>query len=255
MHPRPGDLDPGDDPGARRRRDGRGAAQHEPRDTRGPRADVPHGAPGLGRRPATASGSSPTCRGRRSGSAGSPRGRSACSQGQAWTITTRDVDGRPHDLPARRTRDSRATCRSATRSSSTTARCGCGSPVSRAPTCTPRSIVGGRVSDHKGINLPGVAVSVPALSEKDIEDLRFALRLTVDFVALSFVRSASDVDDVRRVMDEVGVHLPVIAKIEKPQAVDNLDEIDRRLRRDHGGAWRPRRGVPARGRPVHPEAA
>jgi pyruvate kinase len=86
-------------------------------------------------------------------------------------------------------------------------------------------IVGGRVSDHKGINLPGVAVSVPALSEKDIEDLKFALGLTVDFIALSFVRSASDVDDVRRVMDEVGVHVPVIAKIEKPQAVENLDEV------------------------------
>jgi pyruvate kinase len=86
-------------------------------------------------------------------------------------------------------------------------------------------IVGGRISDHKGINLPGVAVSVPALSEKDIDDLKFALALTVDFIALSFVRSASDVDDVRRVMDEVGVHVPVIAKIEKPQAVENLDEV------------------------------
>jgi pyruvate kinase len=86
-------------------------------------------------------------------------------------------------------------------------------------------VTGGEVSDHKGINLPGVAVSVPAMSEKDIEDLRFALSLSVDFVALSFVRSARDADDVRRVMDEVGVHVPVIAKIEKPQAIDNLDEI------------------------------
>jgi pyruvate kinase len=86
-------------------------------------------------------------------------------------------------------------------------------------------VVAGKVSDHKGINLPGVAVSVPALSEKDVEDLRFALSLGVDFVALSFVRSAKDVDDVRAVMDEVGVHVPVIAKIEKPQAIENLDEI------------------------------
>jgi pyruvate kinase len=85
--------------------------------------------------------------------------------------------------------------------------------------------VGGRLSDHKGINLPGVAVSVPALSEKDIEDLRFALHLSVDFVALSFVRSAKDVEDVRRVMREEGVLVPVIAKIEKPQAVDNIDEV------------------------------
>jgi len=86
-------------------------------------------------------------------------------------------------------------------------------------------LVGGKVSNHKGINLPGVAVSVPALSEKDIADLRFALHLTVDFVALSFVRDAKDVEDVRRIMDEEGVHLPVIAKIEKPQAIENLDEV------------------------------
>ena len=86
-------------------------------------------------------------------------------------------------------------------------------------------LVGGKVSNHKGINLPGVAVSVPALSEKDIEDLRFALRLTVDFIALSFVRDAKDVEDVRRIMDEEGVHVPVIAKIEKPQAIENLDEV------------------------------
>ena len=86
-------------------------------------------------------------------------------------------------------------------------------------------LVGGKVSNHKGINLPGVAVSVPALSDKDEADLRFALSLSVDFIALSFVRDAKDVEDVRRIMDEVGVHVPVIAKIEKPQAIDNLDEI------------------------------
>jgi pyruvate kinase len=85
--------------------------------------------------------------------------------------------------------------------------------------------LGGRVSDHKGLNLPGVPVSVPALSEKDVEDLRFALHLSVDFVALSFVRSAQDVEPVRQVMREEGVLVPVIAKIEKPQAIDNLDEI------------------------------
>ncbi len=86
-------------------------------------------------------------------------------------------------------------------------------------------VVGGRISDHKGINLPGVPVSVPAMSEKDIEDLRWGLHLSVDFVALSFVRSAKDAEDVRRVMREEGVLLPVIAKIEKPQAIANLDEI------------------------------
>lgn len=85
--------------------------------------------------------------------------------------------------------------------------------------------IGGAVSDHKGLNLPGVAVSVPALSAKDEADLRWALGLRADMVALSFVRSAKDVEDVHRVMDEVGVRLPVIAKIEKPQAVANLEEI------------------------------
>ena len=86
-------------------------------------------------------------------------------------------------------------------------------------------MVGGKVSDHKGINLPGVAVSVPALSEKDEADLRWALRTSVDFIALSFVRAASDVDRVREIMREEGLMLPVIAKIEKPEAIENLDEI------------------------------
>ncbi len=85
--------------------------------------------------------------------------------------------------------------------------------------------VGGTLSNSKGINLPGVAVSVPAMSEKDIDDLRWALHLRADMVALSFVRSAEDVKDVRRVMDEEQQWIPVIAKIEKPQAIDHIDEI------------------------------
>jgi pyruvate kinase len=84
---------------------------------------------------------------------------------------------------------------------------------------------GGVVSDNKGINLPGVAVSVPALSVKDEADLRWALRLGADIVALSFVRDAKDIDRVHEIMDEEGIRLPVIAKIEKPQAVKNLKEI------------------------------
>jgi pyruvate kinase len=83
----------------------------------------------------------------------------------------------------------------------------------------------GAVSNNKGINLPGVAVSVPALSEKDKEDLRWGLTAGADFIALSFVRSAADIKDVHEIMDEVGIRRPVIAKIEKPQAVDNLQEI------------------------------
>ena len=86
-------------------------------------------------------------------------------------------------------------------------------------------IEGGTLSNNKGINLPGVAVSVPAMSDKDKDDLRFALSLRADLIALSFVRSASDIEEVHAIMDEVGVRLPVIAKIEKPQAVENLAEI------------------------------
>jgi len=83
----------------------------------------------------------------------------------------------------------------------------------------------GAVSNNKGINLPGVAVSVPAMSEKDIEDLRWGLRAGADFIALSFVRNAADIKDVHKIMDEEGIRLPVIAKIEKPQAVANITEI------------------------------
>ncbi len=72
-------------------------------------------------------------------------------------------------------------------------------------------VVGGPVSDHKGINLPGVAVSVPALTEKDQRDLRWALRHGVDMIALSFVRSPSDVEIVHQIMGEEGLRLPVIA--------------------------------------------
>ena len=83
----------------------------------------------------------------------------------------------------------------------------------------------GAVSNNKGINLPGVAVSVPAMSEKDADDLRWGLRAGADFIALSFVRNAADIKDVHAIMDEVGIRVPVIAKIEKPQAVENLVEI------------------------------
>jgi pyruvate kinase len=85
--------------------------------------------------------------------------------------------------------------------------------------------VPGVLSNNKGINLPGVAVSVPALSEKDIEDLRWALHLRADMIALSFVRSGEDAADVRRIMNEEKEWIPVIAKIEKPQAIDHIDEI------------------------------
>lgn len=79
-------------------------------------------------------------------------------------------------------------------------------------------VEGGVVSDHKGLSLPGMAVSVPALSVKDVADLECALALGVDWVALSFVRSATDIDLVHRVMDRMpGGRLPVIAKVESPR--------------------------------------
>ena len=90
---------------------------------------------------------------------------------------------------------------------------------------TCRVTEGGQVSNNKGVSLPNVAVSVPALSEKDADDLRFALRLGADMVALSFVRSADDIKLVHAIMDEVGHRVPVIAKIEKPEAVERLDSI------------------------------
>lgn len=84
---------------------------------------------------------------------------------------------------------------------------------------------GGVVSNNKGFNLPGVAVSVPALSDKDREDLRWALETGADIIALSFVRSSADIHDVHKIMDEVGLRIPVLAKVEKPQAVENLEDI------------------------------
>ncbi|MFM6981812.1 MAG: pyruvate kinase [Microbacteriaceae bacterium] len=86
-------------------------------------------------------------------------------------------------------------------------------------------VVPGPVSNNKGINLPGVAVNVPALSEKDEDDLRWGIRIGADYIALSFVRNAADIVRVHEIMDEEGKRLPVIAKIEKPQAVDALEEI------------------------------
>ena len=94
-----------------------------------------------------------------------------------------------------------------------------------ATTVTTVVEIGGFVSNNKGINLPGVAVNVPALSDKDEDDLRWALRLGADMIALSFVRDASDIVRVHEIMKEEGRFLPVIAKIEKPQAVAALEEI------------------------------
>jgi len=95
----------------------------------------------------------------------------------------------------------------------------------QGPRVRTRVLVGGQVSDHKGLNLPGIRVSVPALTSKDADDLRWALGLRADMIALSFVQGPEDAEPVRKIMDEMGVRLPLIAKIEKPQAVAALDEV------------------------------
>ena len=93
---------------------------------------------------------------------------------------------------------------------------------------TARVIVGGNLKSHKGINLPGAVISVPSLTEKDERDLAFGLEQGVDAVALSFIRSASDIEHLLDVIARLAPHrtsMPVIAKLEKPEAVDNLEEI------------------------------
>ena len=84
---------------------------------------------------------------------------------------------------------------------------------------------GGPLRSNKGMNLPGVALSTPALTEKDRRDLAFGVQHMVDFVALSFVRQAQDVEQTKQLLDSLGARTPVIAKIEKPQALDNLEAI------------------------------
>src|SRR5581483_4089387 len=92
-----------------------------------------------------------------------------------------------------------------------------------AVTC--RVVEGGTVHAHKGINFPGSRISAPALTEKDMEDLRIGLAEAVDYVALSFVRGPQDIVAARKAMAESGREAPIIAKIERPEAVDVLDEL------------------------------
>jgi pyruvate kinase len=88
-----------------------------------------------------------------------------------------------------------------------------------------RVVHGGLLREHQGINLPGVPLSTPAVTDKDLDDLAFGLAQRVDYVAISFVRRASDVTQVRDLIARQGHDTPVIAKLEKPEAVDALDEI------------------------------
>jgi pyruvate kinase len=86
-------------------------------------------------------------------------------------------------------------------------------------------VVGGSITSHKGVNLPGVPIPIPSLTRKDLEDLEFALGLGCDFIALSFVRSAADVRDLRALLEQGGSTAHIIAKVEKAEAVDALDDV------------------------------
>ena len=117
-----------------------------------------------------------------------------------------------------------------------------------------RIAYGGKLTSNKGLNLPQTAMSVPSLTEKDRADLRVGVQVGVDYVALSFVRHAGDLIELEEAMDEYGDRIPAIAKIEKPQAVDNLDAI-----LDHCAGLMVARGdlgveVPIEMVPVHQKA-
>ena len=90
-----------------------------------------------------------------------------------------------------------------------------------------RVLAGGRLKDHKGMNLPGVSLSTPSLTEKDRDDARFALELGADFLAMSFVRRPEDIEELRELIESEGGRAAIIAKIETPQALDNIDGIMR----------------------------
>jgi pyruvate kinase len=144
--------------------------------------------------------------------------------GQQVTVTTRDVEGGPGLIPsgyAALASDVRAGNRILLADGTMELRVDrvAGTEIA----CT--VVEGGTLTDHKGMNLPGVAVSAPCLTEKDKEDARFALDLGVDFLALSFVRQASDVEELRELVRQRGGDVGIIAKIERPEGLDNAAAI------------------------------
>ena len=88
-----------------------------------------------------------------------------------------------------------------------------------------KAIIGGQIQKGKGVNFPGASLGVPALTDQDKEDLRLALNQGSDWIALSFVRNASDINEVHKIMDNLNIHLPVMAKIEKWEALEDLENI------------------------------
>jgi pyruvate kinase len=151
-------------------------------------------------------------------------GRAVLAAGERVTITTRPVEGGPGLVPSQYAAladDVRPGDRIL---------CDDGMIELRVESVTGTEVAclvvsGGTLKDHKGMNLPGVSVSAPALTDKDRDDARFALELGVDYLALSFVRRPQDVADLQELVRGLGHGTPVIAKIEKPEALDAIDEI------------------------------
>ncbi|MBL7179184.1 MAG: pyruvate kinase [Pseudomonadota bacterium] len=152
------------------------------------------------------------------------QGRIELTVGDSVTVTTRDVVGRPGLIPSQY-RALAADVEIGNRillddgNLELVVKSVDGSEI----TC--QVVSGGILSDHKGMNLPGVKISSPALTETDRVDAHFALQLGVDFLALSFVRRASDIEDLRALVSKTTSHVAIVAKIEKPEALDNIDEI------------------------------
>ena len=151
-------------------------------------------------------------------------GKHELAEGDVFTITTEDVPG-TKELVSTTYKGLPGDARVGDRILIDDGRVAVRITAVEGPRVVTRVEVGGPVSNNKGLNLPGVAVSVPAMSEKDKTDLRWGLAQGADFIALSFVRNARDYDDVALIMAEEHRKVPVIAKIEKPQAVENLAEI------------------------------
>lgn len=153
-----------------------------------------------------------------------PGGQIELTAGEVVTVTTRDVPGGPGLIPSQYTAlalDVRPGDRILLDDGLLELRVESVQDTEIA--C--KVLTGGVLKDRKGMNLPGVAVSSPALTERDRADAHFALELGVDFLALSFVRRPWDVMDLKQLVAQAGKRVPVIAKIEKPEAMDCLDEI------------------------------
>jgi pyruvate kinase len=146
------------------------------------------------------------------------------NSGARVTITTRDVEGTA-DLISTTFKDLPREMKPGSRILLSDGRIELRVKAVRGEDIECEVINGGTLAEHQGINLPGAALSIPALTEKDRKDLEFGIKHGVDLVALSFVRSASDIRTARGIIAARNSDIPVFAKLEKPQALDQLEEI------------------------------